>query len=504
MTHKISMFEALQHVGATSRYQYFLSLMNLILSIFSGFFCFQFQALTIMQPLECLSDRCTALKKSNIANPSSLVCTLESDEWKFASDGHINWLTDYGLYCDNLFLKSIGAALYFVGFMIGVTPLSSFSDKKGRRGASLCLILSLVGCIIGTKLTTKLYQVFFVRFAFGFVHAGNSVVIFTLNSELTTPKFAAFNKILSGAGFSFGSTVVAILAERAHIWQDMFAPLIWTSICFLVVFYLTITESPQWLLARNKVPEAIESLNFIASCNGRPPLPEDTELRAVDNPDASPNPVSMILGNEILFGWIKRLSFCWFTVNICYYALQFNAGSLGDDELTVMKYMGLLDIPLRFSILGVANVWGRRAACQAYFSICTSSLLFCLVPWIYSLEIGTLTLKSILVLVSHGTAAALFSLMYSYTSEVLPTLARSTGVSMCSATGCFASLLSPFVILLNQMSPSLIFIISAMCTLTSIHLVRRIPETLNKHLPANIEECETMYRNNDKLEKVEL
>ena len=497
------MLEALHHVGATSRYQYFLSLMNIILSCFTGFICLQFQALTIMQPLECLSDRCTTLKTLNTANPGSLVCTLESDEWKFASDhGHINWLTEYGLYCDNLFLKGMGTTLYFVGFMIGVTPLSSLSDRKGRRSASIWLLLSFVGCIVATKLTTTLFQVFFFRFAVGFVHAGLSVIIFTLSSELTTPKFAAFINIVAGAGFSLGGTVVSSFAERAHNWQDIFAPVIWISTCFLIVFYLTITESPQWLLARNRVPEAIKSLNFIASFNGRPPLPEDTELTTVNKPDLSTNPVSMILGNEILFGWIKKLSFCWFTVSICFYALQFNAGSLGDGEYEVMKYMGLLDIPFRLSILGVANVWGRRKASVIYLSICTSSLVFCLIPWLYTIEIGTLTLKSIMVLVGHGTGAAIFSLMYSYTSEVLPTLARSTGVSMCSAIARIASLLSPFVILLNQVSPSLIFLLAAMCTLMSIHLVRKIPETLNKPLPANIEECETMFRTNGKLEKV--
>ena len=498
----MSMLEALEHVGATSRYQYFLVLINLLLCCLSGILCFQFQALTIMQPVECLSQRCSILQMAKGSDPElSIMCKLDSNEWKFASGSHINWLTDYALYCDNLFLKSLGTTLYFVGFMIGVTPLSSLCDKHGRRSASMGLLLTYSACVIGTKLTTTLYQAFFFRFALGFLHAGISVIVFTLSSELTTPKFATFINVCGGAGYSFGSTVVSFLADSSQHWQDIFNPLIFVSVLILVVFYFTIPESPQWLFAQKRTPEAIETLNYIASFNGRTALPKDVTFMKTDKP-SSANPVSMILSNNTLYGCIKKLSFCWFTVSICYYALQFNAGGLGDDEYTVMKYMGLLDIPIRFLILFVANTWGRRKACLMFFSICTSSLVFCLIPWIYTIEIGALTLKSIMVLVGHGSGAAIFSLMYSYTSEVLPTLARSTGVSMCSAIARIASLLSPFVILLNQVSPSLIFLLAAMCTLMSMNLVRQLPETLNKPLPANIDDCEIMFRRNRKLEQV--
>ena len=79
------------------------------------------------------------------------------------------------------------------------------------------------------------------------------------------------------------------------------------------------------------------------------------------------------------------------------------------------------------------------------------------------INLGGINLKSIFVLVGHGAGGAIFSLLYTYTSEILPTLARSTGMSLCSTAARVASILSPFVIILNQISGSLIYFVSIAC-----------------------------------------
>jgi hypothetical protein len=259
-------------------------------------------------------------------------------------------------------------------------------------------------------------------------------------------------------------------------------------------------ETPFWLLARSRSSDAIKSLNFVAKINGSSPLPKNCQLPHDKDERASGNPFRVIISNLTLRHSIVKLSFAWFTVSMCYYALQFNAGSLGDDEYSVMIWMGLLDVPARLSIVYFAFKYGRKCTTRWYFTVCAVSLGLCLVPSVAKIYLGIMNLKSIFVMIGHGAGGGIFSLLYTYTSEVMPTLARSTGVSMCSTIARVASILSPFVIILNQISGSLIYFIAMACILISMSLMKSIPETLNKQLPNSVADCEILFHGRSKVE----
>ena len=492
--------EVLNSVGYFGPFQIIFLVLYIGRAVINGAIAFQFQALSIMPKIICKSDRCQLLQEKE--SDDTLICHLESEEWKF-DDSHHNWLIQFELYCGRTYLKGMGTTIYFTGFMVGVSFLSSLCDRFGRRKVNIGLLLGYLTAIICLYHTKTLTMVYLLRFLLGFFHSGQSVGIFTAFCEFTFPNIGALANILCGASFALGGSVASLLAYNNRNWQDTLWPLIILQTIVLCAYSLFCPETPFWLLARNRNSCAIKSLNFVAKINGKLPLPYDLKISNCNEDEKqSRNPFSLIMNNCTLKNAITRLSFAWFTVSICYYAMQFNAGSLGDDEYKVMIWMGIVDIPIRLSVVYFASYYGRKTTARWYFTVCFVSLGLCLAPNVSAIYLGRMNLKSIFVLIGHGSGGAIFSLLYTYTSEVMPTLARSTGVSMCSTAARVASILSPFVIILNQISGSLIYFISMACILTSMSLMKSIPETLHKQLPTNVADCETLFHNKSKVESV--
>ena len=496
-THTIP--DALNRVGYLGRFQIVFFIIYVGGALINGSITFQFQALSIMPKVICLSQRCQDLQEKE--SRETLICHLDADEWKFDNTRH-NWLTEFELYCGNTYLKGMGTTVYFVGFMAGVSLLSSLCDKFGRQRTNLTLLLGFLLSILGLYHSTTLTMVYFFRLFLGFFHSGISVCLFTAFCEFTLPNIGAFANLMSGVAFAVGSAVSSYLAYNNRYWQDSLTPLIFFQTVVLLIYHVLCPETPFWLLAKNRNSDAIKSLNFVAKINGNLPLPKDYQLPNCHEGKESGNPFQIIISSRTLKYSIMKLSFSWFTVSICYYALQFNAGAVGDDEYSVMIWMGFLDVPARLSIIYFAFRYGRKCTTRWYFTVCAASLGLCLIPNVSEMYLGTMTFKSIFVMVGHGAGGGVFCLLYAYTSEVLPTLARSTGVGVCSTAARIASILSPFVILLNQISGSLIYIISLGCILTSMSLMKGIPETLNKQLPNTVADCEVLFHGKSKVESV--
>jgi MFS family permease len=178
-----SITDALNHVGYLGRFQIIFLVIFVGKSAIQGSITFQFQALSIMPKVICLSQKCKILQEKE--KDETLICHLDSAEWKF-DDVHHNWMTEFKLYCDNTYLKGMGTTVYFIGFMIGVSILSSLCDKFGRRKTNIILLLGFLLAIMGLHQSTSLTMVYFFRFILGFFHSGLSVCVFTAFCEFTT------------------------------------------------------------------------------------------------------------------------------------------------------------------------------------------------------------------------------------------------------------------------------------------------------------------------------
>jgi len=332
----------------------------------------------------------------------------------------------------------------------------------------------------------------------GVLHGGVSISLYVMTCEFLHAKYSVIASLISSIGFSLGGSTAGYIALNNNRWQNCLDLPLLINVIVLCFFYLFCPETPFWLFAKGKELQAIVSLNEVAKVNKARALkgvhlisPSKTSPTKTRSEGSS---VKLLLFTPFLRTAMLKLSIAWFTVAICYYALEFNAGALGTNEYYVMIIMGCTDFPFKLLIIILAKRYGRQKALQWYFTVCAAMLVTSAFPFMaYTYLYRSFSVKTVFVIIGRSLGGANFALLYTYTSEVLPTLSRSTGMSFCSACARIGSLLSPFVLILNQYSPMAIYILTVTCVLISMVLLRDVPETLDKPLPNNISDCEVLF-----------
>ena len=380
-------------------------------------------------------------------------------DWTF-EEGHINFYTEYNLYGDRMWLISMGTTLYFLGFFVAVAPLSSITDKVGRKIATEIFLIMHVLLLALFFISTSLYQIFICRFLLGAMHGGISVSTSVIFYEFTTAKTATLNMMLGSAGFSLGGGFSGLVAMWSAHWQQTVIPPLIGFIFLGLMFHFIVPETPHWLFARGYESRAIDSLNRVAKYNGAPAL-KNIELVSVTGEVTSSKKsqgFDILWRMPFLRNSIACLAFGWFTVSICYYGLEFNAGSLGN-EYVVMMLMGCFDTPFKLVMYVFAGRSGRQIASQVYLGSALLCLVLSGIPALDNVTVfGNFTLKTMLVACGRAFGGSVFALFYIYTTEILPTLVRSLGLSCCSTAARIGSLLAPLVILVNEVSPYIIYV----------------------------------------------
>ena len=434
-----------------------------------------------------------------------IMCNLDrQNHWKFENNKE-NLFTEFGLYCDKMYIISAGTSIYFLGFFLSVSFLSSLVDSLGRKLSTLLFMLSFILTLVFQLLSTSIFQVMIGRFVLGALHGGISISMHVLFFEFTSASFATLMTMVTSAGYSVGGGLAGLVAMGSSHWQQtMILPIL----CWIVIstsFCIMVPESPHWLFAKGHTSKAMDSLNKVATINGSKHL-NNVRLISVSGKGSSlkKEGFKMLWQVPFLRYSLVYLAFTWFTVSLCYYGLEFNAGSLGN-EYVVMILMGCFDTPFRLYMYVFAQRQGRQVACQVYLA----AALICLVctgfPVTESILITeNLSLKTFLVVLGRAFGGSVFALLYVYTTEILPTLVRSVGISFCSTVARIGSLLAPLVILVNEVSPLIIYIIIVICIIVSMRVLRNIPETAGKPLPNSLQDCRKLFdKNIEYVKKIE-
>ena len=156
----------------------------------------------------------------------------------------------------------------------------------------------------------------------------------------------------------------------------------------------------------------------------------------------------------------------WLTASYCYWGLSFNVGDLIGNLYLNQLLIALIDLINRpINYMGVEKYERKKFLRLCNVGMIITSLV-CMIP--YEKEIlPSFNIRKIAALIGRMIADLYFSTIYLYTSEVLPTVARASGLGICSCVARIGSILSPFVILANKVSPlinfTLIFFLSFAC-----------------------------------------
>lgn len=275
----------------------------------------------------------------------------------------------------------------------------------------------------------------------------------------------------------YGAFLSWCIKDFALICIAMTAPALLANLAIIV----WLPESPLWLHSKQKTETLHKALGYVAKVN-RVKYTADEKIEPSTS-TVSENTIRLLFTfSRATTQRMFILLFSWLTASFCYWGLSFNVGDLIGNLYINQLLICLIDLINRpFNYYGV-KLFDR----VKFLRICNLGMIIsavvCMVP--YEKEIfPSFNIRKISALVGRMIADLYFSTIYLYTAEVLPTVSRATGLGLCSSFARIGSIIAPFVIVANTVSPLInffaILLLSAVCLVGFGYM----PETRDIHLP---------------------
>ncbi|XP_072031447.1 solute carrier family 22 member 15-like [Amphiura filiformis] len=437
--------------------------------------------------------------------PSDDPCSLEPPCQQFEYDTSENFTSitgEWDLVCEKKDYAGLTQSALMIGTMIGTYFLAPLGDRYGRGPiATFGNMLVLLAQTITTFSTS--YVLFTLsRFLIGIGLGGTAVTSVWL-IENTHSKWRAFASLTYNAAYAVGIVVLAVFAYYFRDWRDLTFYLLCLTAPYILI-YRYLPESPRWLLSKGRIREAEDILLAMGRRNGRHISRENLALsnfttmttKKPSEECVKNDNVLRVFTTPVMRNRMLLLMFLWVVCVLVYYGLTMGSSNLGGNMYINVAVSGLIETPAIYLVGLLSDRYGRKAA-SIVFTLCVS--ICCL--WILILQYQSsdeiTQFQTYLAMIAKLGISAVFSLIYVYTGELLPTDTRSGALGICSMIGRIGGVVQPKV---SSAGDTFAFTVFGITTLVSCGLYLALPETLNKPLPDSIEEIEMDWRQKEQEE----
>jgi len=188
--------------------------------------------------------------------------------------------------------------------------------------------------------------------------------------------------------------------------------------------------------------------------------------------------------------------FCWFTCSMVFYGLVLNAGNLSGDFYLNSSLNAVVEV-VGYFLPYYSNRFGRKPT-QCFAFIAAGSFCICsMLTTVFGPDTTAIsTTSTVLAITGKLFATTVFSMVYSVTSEVFPSNARTTAISLGSMTSRVGSMISPFVLQLQSSLPWFTQTLFGTFSILSGFATMLYPETSNVEFIDNLDQAEEFYKNN--------
>lgn len=268
---------------------------------------------------------------------------------------------------------------------------------------------------------------------------------------------------------------------------------------FLVLaFHFVLAESPQWLLAQNKIDRAINSLSKAAQINRKSlnahttrRLEQLSALTSNESTDGQVANVSMIdlLRQKTLAFRLLIVSLAWVCMYFAYYGIFFESAKVHENKYLSFALIGFADIPGGMINELLLNRIGRRLNIGLAFPIFSAMLLAST-----RLSADQETVRLMLFVVGKVAVTTACNGYHTFSSEFWPTAIRGTASSISTTAAQMGGILASVAILLDGDHANLpVFLSAAAGILGSVLVFVFLPETMHcEKLPDTIEEAQAI------------
>ncbi|KAF7635138.1 hypothetical protein Mgra_00005420 [Meloidogyne graminicola] len=429
---------------------------------------------------------------------------VKCQEWYYDQDVlRSTIVTEWNLVCDDNFKRAHAHLFYSFGFLFGCLLGGFASDRFGRKPTVIGfgILSSLFGLLL--PYSTYFPMFLFIRFCGAVCNEAADLAAYILCMEITGTRYRAMVGSLLQAPWAVGYATLALIAYFCKSWQNIqliTAALHTLSICLICV----LPESPRWLIVNNRVDEAE---NYIRRACRKPPFP----FNLFDfNKSSLPSDLELVKHAEQrkwvrrdqranIFHLLKSRALCmrtgviciiWIATALVYYGLIIALSDQSAPGRVLFSgnfflnnaIAGAIELPTLIFCVYLMKFGRKRSQ---IFTLVGAAIFIILA--MCAMNSGSPMLSLGLMLAGKIFIQGGFNILYIFTSELYPTIAR------------FGSGVSSYIAILSDVTLSFVpMIIFATFSLFAGTLVMLLPETRDQPLPDTLQDAVTILRDDSR------
>ncbi|XP_036364180.1 solute carrier family 22 member 4 isoform X2 [Octopus sinensis] len=431
------------------------------------------------------------------SNSSKLQCSYGR---KFLTEKFSSVVSEFGLVCENNWLRSTLQSVYFAGHLVGSIVFGALADRFGRRPilllANACLVVSGV-----TKIFIPSFIIFLILYWIqASANIGITVSTYALIMEFTSSELRAPVNFV----FMCATAVIAIfLTGFAYAISDWRTLELTACLLPIMVFFIWtfVPESPRWFIGRKRFREAEAILEEVIKNNIKQHeevlgiLTDDEEETLFENSFQENIPEKTIVNKEENYTFIDlfktwrialitlNICFGWMVCSMLYYGVILKSVDMAGNRYLNYLLMQIVEVPSNYASYYFFIRFDHRKPISFFMVF---SGLNCIVS--NFVTEGSFWIPLILVVLGKFGISAAFSSIYLLSAEIFPTVVRTNGLGVASMTARIGSMLAPFILHLSYYVKWLPLSIFGVLSFISGMMILLLPETKDKDLPQTLDD----------------
>ncbi|XP_033996513.1 solute carrier family 22 member 4-like isoform X1 [Trematomus bernacchii] len=415
------------------------------------------------------------------------------DGWSYSKDIFQSTLvSEFDLVCSDEWKQPFTATVYFIGVLFGSFFSGQLSDRFGRKPV-LFATMAVQTLFSFIQVFSTSWTMFTILLFFnGLGQMSNFVAALVLGAEIFTGNVRVlYSSLGSCLGFAIGYMILPLAAYFLRDWKSLLLASSLPGLLYLPLWTF-IPESPRWLLSQGKVEEAEAIVRKAAKWN-KVKVPNIIfQDYSGDEKNAQPKEKANVL--DLLRKSSMRtttLIFCFvfFCSTTGYFGLSLNTAQLHANPYISCFISAAVEVPAYISSWLILHYLPRRPSV-------ISSLLLGAMPLYLILLVPQSLPNLCIALEMFGKYAftTTFSLMFTYLTELYPTVLRNTATGTCTTVSRVGSSIAPFVIKLNTYILYLPYIILSTLAVVAAIAAYFLPESFGKPLPETMTQIHNRER----------
>nr|XP_039256261.1 solute carrier family 22 member 5-like [Styela clava] len=379
-------------------------------------------------------------------------------------------VSEWDLVCDRTNLDALANSLYFAGVFLGSLIIGPMMDWFGRKLTILIAAILYIATGIASACASSYEMYIFLRVAVAMCGIPCFIAYFTYANEIVGRKS---RKVVGGFTQIVTATAHGILPCFAYLVQDWRYLGIMISLFsapYIIIFFF-MPRTPRWLLTHGKENEAKKVLDRLRKAKIHH-LKKKIGIVLVRNEKnflANTLPPSFsLIGSLITISSILP--------SMVFYGLILNVGKLAGDPYINRVLNGIVELFLHLAGL-----------------CCLGTMIFTLAA---DGNAVLLQISRWIGILGKFFATLAFAIIYQYTAEIYPTIARGTGMGMGSTAARIGSIIMPWTLELQRSVPWLTQTIFGSLSVLAGVLSLLLPETRDSDFKTSMDEAEEFYRSN--------